>query len=49
MLARDFSHVKPGFRRVRYVRHYIYFKSADEGVYVERILHDAMDETLHII
>ena len=47
-MAKPLPFVRSGVMRMRYVRHYIYFYERDEGVYVERVLHDSMDETLHL-
>jgi plasmid stabilization system protein ParE len=33
---------------MRYVRHFIYFRVDGETLQVMRILHDSMDETLHL-
>ena len=33
---------------MREVRHFIYFRIIDEGLLVLRVLHDSMDETLHL-
>lgn len=33
---------------MRYIRHFIYFYERDDGIYVERVLHDGMDATLHL-
>ena len=46
--ARPIDFVAAGLWRMRYVRHYLYFRYTDEDIHVERVLHDSMDETLHI-
>jgi plasmid stabilization system protein ParE len=33
---------------MREVRHFIYFRVEEEDVLVVRVLHDTMDETLHL-
>jgi len=38
----------PGVMRMREVRHFIYFRKSDRGLLVLRVLHDSMDETLHL-
>lgn len=40
--------MKPGWFRMRYVRHFIYFRNDGAALRVMRVLHDSMDETLHI-
>ena len=42
-LGRDYSHVKSGVRRAEYVSHSIYYRPAEEGVVILRILHQRMD------
>ncbi len=46
--ARELSFVSPGCFRMRQIRHFIYFRNAGEDVVVLRVLHDSMDETLHL-
>lgn len=46
--ARSIEFVEPGWFRMRYVRHLIYFRWDGEALRIMRVLHDSMDETLHI-
>ena len=41
--------VSEGLRKARCIRHFIYFRQRRNGIRVERVLHDQMDETLHLI
>ncbi len=47
-IAKMLSFVKNDVQRARYVRHYVYFYDRSDSTYVERVLHDRRDETLHI-
>jgi len=40
--------VAPGLRRFRYVSHVIYYRPADTGVFILRILHGSMDPGRHL-
>ncbi|MFT4056081.1 MAG: type II toxin-antitoxin system RelE/ParE family toxin [Novosphingobium sp.] len=44
----DCSHIRAGYRRRAVGRHVLYFRPADYGVAVMRILHDRMDAPRHI-
>jgi toxin ParE1/3/4 len=46
--ARAIDFVSPGWFRMRVVRHIIYFCDMDQQILVMRVLHDSMDETLHL-
>jgi toxin ParE1/3/4 len=46
--ARAIDFVKPGWFRMRVVRHFIYFRELNGNLLVERVLHDSMDETMHL-
>ncbi len=46
--ARPIDHVAPGLLRLREVRHFLYFRNVPDGILVARVLHDSMDETLHL-
>jgi plasmid stabilization system protein ParE len=46
--ARPIDFVQPGWFRMREVRHFIYFRLTGDDVVVMRVLHDSMDETLHL-
>jgi toxin ParE1/3/4 len=46
--ARSVDFVSAGLFRMREVRHLIYFKLVGESVQVIRVLHDSMDETMHL-
>jgi toxin ParE1/3/4 len=47
--SRAIDFVRPGLRKTRCVRHFIYFRERDNGIRVVRVLHDQMDETLHLL
>ena len=40
--------IRPGYRRSRIEHHIVYFKTADYGIAVIRILHERMDATRHL-
>ena len=46
--SRRLDHVRSDWFRMRQVRHFIYFRLTEQGVLVVRVLHDSMDETLHL-
>lgn len=46
--ARAIDFVSPGLLRMREVRHFIYFRLVEGDVLVVRVLHDMMDQTLHL-
>lgn len=46
--SRPIDFVVKGLRKARCVRHFIYFRQRDDGIRVLRILHDQMDETVHL-
>jgi toxin ParE1/3/4 len=46
--AKPIDFARRGVMRMREVRHFIYFRMVDEGLLVLRVLHDSMDETLHL-
>jgi toxin ParE1/3/4 len=46
--AKPIDFAMSGVMRMREVRHFIYFRMVDEGLLVLRVLHDSMDETLHL-
>ena len=46
--ARPIDFVSRGWFRMRAARHFIYFRLRDEDLVVMRVLHDSMDETLHL-
>ena len=47
--SRGVDFVRPGLRKARCVRHFIYFRKRNDGIRVVRVLHDQMDETLHLL
>ena len=47
--SRSLDFVRPGLRKARCARHFIYFRKRDVGIRVVRVLHDQMDETLHLL
>jgi plasmid stabilization system protein ParE len=47
--SRSLGFVKKGLRKARCIRHFIYFYQRQDGIRVSRVLHDQMDETLHLI
>lgn len=47
-LGRDFSFVLPNTRRANHASHAVYFRMADNGILVLRILHQAMDPARHM-
>ncbi len=46
--AKPIGHVKEELYRVRVIRHFVYFRFTEDAVNVSRVLHDSMDETLHL-
>ncbi len=46
--ARAIDFVRPGLFKMREVRHFIYFRVIDGDIVVVRVLHDSMDEILHL-
>jgi len=46
--ARAINFVRPGLFKMREVRHFIYFRIAEGEIVVVRVLHDSMDEILHL-
>ena len=42
------DHLRPGYRRWSVERHVVYFRLADYGIAVIRVLHDRMDATRHL-
>jgi toxin ParE1/3/4 len=46
--AKRLNIASPGWFRMREVRHFIYFRQTDVDIVVIRVLHDSMDETLHL-
>lgn len=48
LASKSVEFVAPGLRKARLVRHFIYFRQTDEAVTVARVLHDAMEETIHV-
>jgi toxin ParE1/3/4 len=47
-MAHACDHLRPGYRRWRVERHVVYFRLADYGIAVIRVLHDRMDATRHL-
>ncbi len=42
------DHIRPGYRRRHVERHMIYFRLADFGIVIARVLHDRMDAPSHL-
>lgn len=42
------DHIRPGYRRRNVERHMIYFRIADYGIAIIRILHDRADAPRHL-
>jgi len=48
--SRSLHFVSAGLRKARCKRHFLYFRKHDAGgIRIERVLHDRMDETLHLL
>jgi toxin ParE1/3/4 len=47
--SRSLEFVREGLRKARCVRHFIYFYERPDSIRVARVLHDQMDETLHLL
>ena len=47
--SRSLDFVKQGLRKARCIRHFIYFYERPGSIRVARVLHDQMDETLHLL
>ena len=47
-MGRDYSHVKEGCRRHEHESHVIYYKVADSGILVLRLLHQSQDPTSYL-
>jgi toxin ParE1/3/4 len=48
LLAQSCDAIRPGYRRRTVGRHVIYFKQAEYGIAVIRILHQRMDTARHL-
>jgi toxin ParE1/3/4 len=47
-LGRPATHLRPGLFWYRHARHMIFYMTESTGVFIARILHDAMDVPRHI-
>lgn len=47
-MASRCDHIRAGYRRYCVERHIIYFRTADYGIVIIRILHDRMDASRHV-
>lgn len=48
LLSQDCAGIRPGYRRRNIERHAIYFRQADYGIAIIRILHQRMDIPRHL-
>ena len=46
-LGEDASHIRPGYRRFPVEQHVIYFRKAQDGIEIVRLLHGRMQASLH--
>ena len=46
--ARRIDHVSPDLWRMHHTRHFVYFRYTGETIQISRVLHDMMDDTLHL-
>jgi plasmid stabilization system protein ParE len=46
--ARQIGFISIGVFRLRYGRHFVYFREIPEEITVIRVLHESMDETVHV-
>ncbi len=46
-LGRACDHIRDGYRKYHIGRHLIFYREADEGIVIIRILHDRMDVEAH--
>jgi plasmid stabilization system protein ParE len=46
---RELPFVSPGLFKARAMKHFIYFREIAGGIRIVRILHERMDETLHLL
>jgi plasmid stabilization system protein ParE len=49
LLCREIAFVSRGLFKARAMKHFIYFREIAGGIRVVRILHERMDETLHLL
>jgi toxin ParE1/3/4 len=47
--CREIGFVSPGLFKARAMKHFLYFRDVAGGIRVVRILHERMDETLHLL
>jgi plasmid stabilization system protein ParE len=47
--SREIAFVSPGLCKARAMKHFLYFREIAGGVRIVRILHERMDETLHLL
>ena len=47
--CRELDFVSPQLFKARAMKHFIYFRQVSDGVRIVRILHERMDESLHLL
>jgi len=47
-LGRQVAEIEPGLFRHRHARHTVYYLTEDAGIFIVRVLHEAMDAPRHI-
>jgi toxin ParE1/3/4 len=47
--SREMPFVSPGLFKARAMKHFLYFREVAGGIRIVRVLHERMDETLHLL
>ena len=47
--CREVNFVSAGLFKARVMKHFFYFRRTADGIRIVRILHERMDETLHLL
>jgi len=48
LIGRDYGFLRPGLRRYEHASHSVYYRLADTGILILRVLHRRMDPARHL-